>query len=427
MANKQLLRGQYFHFVKVEEQTSKNSTAPVLGNNKVYDILAVDFDGEIPVAYICYWGRVPNGYTFGNSSAYAGMRSKKIPAYLLEKTVRDRLSHGYKDESSLIQPEEIENADGDGEKEKERFSAIANKKVKGLFQRLFDLATGVVAGTYKSTTITRKQGFLVEAILNQMALCTTVEDFNALYKKVLSAVPRQATSVEDIFARKPEQFAGIIDRERELLENLRTVGGKEIETEIGESLIVSDEVSDKDIHLVKKMLGSHATELKTVWKVQNLDADAKFSQFKAENKVSATSLLWHGTRGENVLSILRTGLKLRPQAKTTGKMFGWGIYFASNADKSLGYTDGGRWAHGMRRESRFLILNEVITGKEYEIRTHADFVKRHEFNSFKELNKCHYSEGCHSLHAFGGEILRADEIVVYDEGQIRPLFLVELE
>ncbi len=420
-------RKLFFHFVKVEEQKNENCTAPVLGNNKVYDIIPCAFEKDgTPVAYECFWGRISEGYCFGNPSAYAKMRSKKILAQSLAETIKSRLAHGYKDMTSLVTVDEGQATD---EAKKDRFASVKNSKVKGLFNKLFDLARGVVAGIFKSQTITKKQALFVEALLNQMSLATSVEDFNTLYKKVLYAVPRQAHSVEGVFAHKQEQFAPIIDRERALLDNLRTVSGDEIETEIGDKLIVSDEVSERDITLIKKMLGSHAAEYKTAWKVQNLDADQKFASFKATNKVTKTTLLWHGTRGENVLSILRTGLKLHPQAKTTGKMFGWGIYFALSADKSLGYTDGGRWARGARQESRYLILNEVITGTEYQLRTPQDYCKRYQFNSFKELNTSSVSQGCHSLHAFGGQgmQLKADEIVVYDEAQVRPLFLVELE
>ena len=58
--------------------------------------------------------------------------------------------------------------------------------------------------------------------------------------------------------------------------------------------------------------------------------------------------LWHGSKNENWLNILGTGLKLNPNATITGKMFGKGIYFAPSATKSAGYTSmtGSYWANG---------------------------------------------------------------------------------
>ncbi len=50
--------------------------------------------------------------------------------------------------------------------------------------------------------------------------------------------------------------------------------------------------------------------------------------------------LFHGTKHENVWSILTTGIKNRPPKDTvlTGKAYGYGSYFAPDAIKSLGYT-----------------------------------------------------------------------------------------
>ncbi len=414
------------HFVKVTEQSATDCTAPILGNNKIYDIIAVmGRDGE-PIAYDCYWGRVPEGYTFGNTSSYAKMRSKRIFPTSLAKTVSDRFAHGYKDLTNLVTKDEIEEA----EEKKASEDAVATIKgssaVKGLFARLFNLAKSSLNDVFKGLTITKAQQKLVEALLNQMTLAEGVDDFNALYKRVLTTIPRRAGNVEALLAVSKNDFDPILNRERQLLDNLKAVNGNAVKTVDGSNIIVTEEVSEEDEKLIRKLLGGHAPELKKIWKVQNLECNEAFAQFKSRTGVTKTRLLWHGTRGENVLSILQSGLKLRPQAKMTGKMFGWGIYFANSADKSLGYTDGGRWARGLAKESRFLILNEVLTGKEYEIRTEKEFRKKHSFYSHNEIRKFE-EKGYDSLHAFGGEILRADEIVVYDEGQVRPVFLVELD
>ena len=49
-----------------------------------------------------------------------------------------------------------------------------------------------------------------------------------------------------------------------------------------------------------------------------------------------TELYFHGSRNENFISILKTGLLIRPSgAIHTGSMFGDGIYFAPKARKSF--------------------------------------------------------------------------------------------
>lgn len=49
------------------------------------------------------------------------------------------------------------------------------------------------------------------------------------------------------------------------------------------------------------------------------------------------TLLWHGTRSENITSILTLGFT-RPASQ--GQLFGNGIYFADRASKSAQYCDG---------------------------------------------------------------------------------------
>lgn len=50
-------------------------------------------------------------------------------------------------------------------------------------------------------------------------------------------------------------------------------------------------------------------------------------------------MLWHGTKNENLMSILLKGLKIKPpNARHTGSMFGEAIYFADKLTKSLNYS-----------------------------------------------------------------------------------------
>ncbi len=49
-----------------------------------------------------------------------------------------------------------------------------------------------------------------------------------------------------------------------------------------------------------------------------------------------TQLLWHGTKTENLLSILKDGLRISPiLASKIGSMFGSGLYFANKYSKSI--------------------------------------------------------------------------------------------
>eukprot|EP01051_Picozoa_sp_SAG22_P001036 SAG22_NODE_36_length_27184_cov_65.870076_3_plen_1288_part_00 len=64
-------------------------------------------------------------------------------------------------------------------------------------------------------------------------------------------------------------------------------------------------------------------------------------------------LLWHGTRGFNMVGILSQGLRIAPpEAPVSGYMFGKGIYFADMFQKSQGYCDS----------SQIMMLCEVAVG-----------------------------------------------------------------
>ena len=146
-----------------------------------------------------------------------------------------------------------------------------------------------------------------------------------------------------------------------------------------------------------------------------------------DNNIKDTRLLWHGSRSENFWNIINTGLVLRPNAVVTGKLYGFGIYFAPRAVKSLGYTSlsGSYWSKG-NSTSAFMALNNVAYGKPYDV---YDFDSRYYNLNHENLQKM--CLGAHSLHAHAGANLghtnlRNDEIVVYREEQCTIKYLIEL-
>jgi len=74
---------------------------------------------------------------------------------------------------------------------------------------------------------------------------------------------------------------------------------------------------------------------------------------------ACVDLLFHGTAGQNVRHILRTGL-ICPRTPSNGRMFGHGIYFANKSTKSANYCS----VRG-RRVPRFLFLADVAIGRVY--------------------------------------------------------------
>ena len=159
------------------------------------------------------------------------------------------------------------------------------------------------------------------------------------------------------------------------------------------------------------------------WRVKNIKTNDRYQKFVECENIKDTKLLWHGSRNENWWSIINTGLVLKPtNAVITGKMFGYGIYYAPKAQKSLGYTslDGSYWARGSSN-SAFMALMEVAYGKPYDV--HSFDSKYYDFN-YERLQKAYPGANC--LHAHAGSMLRNDKIIVYKEEQCTIRYLVEL-
>jgi poly [ADP-ribose] polymerase len=158
--------------------------------------------------------------------------------------------------------------------------------------------------------------------------------------------------------------------------------------------------------------------------VKNNHTHSKYEKWldKAANKKK--ELMWHGSRNENWWSIFQQGLVLRPtNAVITGKMFGWGIYFADKAQKSINYSSysgASRSYTGGRDNTAVLALFEIHEGKQYEI-------KRHDSSSHSQLTEDKMKKlGYDSVFAQGGYDLVNNEYIVYNDAQCTIKYLVEI-
>lgn len=148
-------------------------------------------------------------------------------------------------------------------------------------------------------------------------------------------------------------------------------------------------------------------------------------------------LLFHGSRITNFCSILQKGLILNPESLgvyITGKMFGYGLYFASASSKSINYCNT-----ETSNNIGAMLLCDVALGNQSK-RTSADY-----YISKKSLDK----EKCNSTWGMGkstprkfmevdgvnipcGKLINSkiksdllyDEYIVYDTKQVNQKYLV---
>jgi poly [ADP-ribose] polymerase len=184
-------------------------------------------------------------------------------------------------------------------------------------------------------------------------------------------------------------------------------------------LSIEVETSEETLDLITKLLGPNAKQAKRVYKVINHKTQARYDKHLEKAEVKKKRLYWHGSRNENWFNIIQTGLLIRPSgAIHTGSMWDDGIYFASDSDKSLGYTDGGRWTNGSRTSSVFLGLFDVHVGKQLD-------KYKHDSSCYK-ISKEVEAGGYDSVHAHKGVDLRKDEYIIYKPSQCTISHLIEV-
>ena len=309
---------------------------------------------------------IPHGDTFEAEYGRVGASCQHASYSMSQwnKKYNEKIKKGYVDQTHLVQ----DLIQKEKPKGKDGYKEIENKVIAEIVQRLQDMAHQKIQANYKVSSQQVTQAMVDEAqkVIDKLMQREEVEDFNNTLLELFSVIPRKMGNVNDYLSRSKEDFARILKDEQDL---------------------------------------------------------QRFDEFVNKEHISKTKLLWHGSRNENWWSIINTGLVLRPtNAVITGKMFGFGIYYAPKARKSLGYTSlsGSYWARG-NSNSAFMALMDVAYGKPYDV--HSFDSKYYDFNYERLQKTC---PGANCLHAHAGSMLRNDEIIVYKEDQCTIKYLVEL-
>ena len=174
----------------------------------------------------------------------------------------------------------------------------------------------------------------------------------------------------------------------------------------------------------KTRLSAHSSarlDLKAVYTVEDIKGATAYQQ--AATKYGNIKELWHGTKVDNVLSILTKGLFVpNPGSgiQIAGRMFGDGVYFSDQSTKSLNYATG-VWGGTRRTSDCFMLLNDVVMGHEF---------KPAYWNS-DSLQKAHKGVGpskkrYQSINVKGGTCgVRNNEMIVWNTDQISIRYLCE--
>jgi len=403
-----------------------------VNNNKFYDMVE-NADGSITAT----WGRVDVTSTV----THYPVGKKKW-----ETLIKSKLKKGYVD---MTEMRSVEAAKSD-------FSVIGLPSVAAIVKELQAYANKSVQQNYtiSSEAVTPQMVAAAQTIMDDLVpLIAVGKGAGAINDQLLElykVIPRKMKKVqyhlisdqnpqmkdmpvERVTKTNLDEIQRLIANEQATLDVMggqvkvstaqKTVGTGDKASTILEAMGLAVEIpSDQDVHSIKKFLGRNAGQYKKAFRIINKRTQAKFDRALASAKNKAVRNYWHGSRNENWWSIIDSGLVLRPtNAVITGKMFGYGIYFADKAQKSIGYSSlrGSYWTGGGANKG-FLSLFDVHMGSELRIRRHTSWCYQ---LSKKNLR----ARGAYdSLHAEGGADLRNNEFIVYDDAQCTIKFLVEI-
>lgn len=384
-----------------------------------------------------YYKQIPHGdfWTAEYGRVGSSPQRKEYPMSQYESKYKEKLRKGYVDQTDLV--EDLITIEKE-KRENSIYKDIENKVIANIVNRLQLMAKKAVADNYNISSNKVSQTMIDEAqnILNSLIEIDNLENFNETLIKLFTVIPRKMGNVSEYLSKSKDDYSKIIQLEQDLLDVMK---GQVVqkEREYASALEVEKkpitileamglefgECTDTDIKKIKSCLGSCANKFYQAWRVTNKKTQKKFDEFIKQEKIINTKLLWHGSRNENWWSIINSGLVLKPtNAVITGKMFGYGIYYAPKARKSLGYTSisGSYWAKG-KSNSAFMALMDVAYGKPLDVYSFDS--KYYKFNYEKLQNEL---TGANCLHAHEGSMLKNDEIIVYKEEQSTIKYLVEL-
>lgn len=386
-------------------------------NNKYYSMQEND-DGSISVDY----GRV--GVTSTKMTYPLGKRS-------WESLYNSKVKKGYVDQTQL---RVVPSAGGS-------FLTIKDSGVSSLVTLLTGYAKQSVVDNYTVTSeavtqaqVDRAQEILdkVPGLLRSGVMTKTVNDqLLALY----GVIPRRMKHVRDHLISEERINVANLDAARQLVANeqatldvmrgqvatgaVQVTASKTILDAMGLRVTPFDA---EEVRRVKQLLGSNYNNFQRGFRVLNVSSEERYGRWLASAADKNQQLLWHGSRNENWWNILKTGLLIRPaSAVITGAMFGYGIYGANKAQKSIGYTSlhGSYWASGSSNKA-YLGIFQFHLGKMLRTDQHEGWMCDLDYNKLRQRGNFD------SFYAQAGRSLRNDEFIVYKPEQVTIWGIVEI-
>jgi poly [ADP-ribose] polymerase len=389
-------------------------------NNKFYDMVEND-DGSISIDF----GRV--GVTSTKLNYPSGKKK-------WESLYNEKVKKGYVDQTSLrvvLQPTT-------------QFAEVKDASARGLIAALRKYANKSVQENYtiSSEAVTQAQIDTAQAILDKLVQLvyprSATKEINDALLNLYGVIPRRMAHVKKHLIAEDRVTVANIDDINKLVANeqatLDVMRGQVVtnqaqQTNVQPTSSILDALglevrpfNEQDKVAVRQLLGENARRFRSGFRVKHEVSHQRMLSWVEKAKYKNVHSLWHGSRNENWWNILQTGLLIRPaNAVITGAMFGYGIYGANKAQKSIGYTSlqGSYWAGGAS-QTAFLGLFSFHLGNMYQTQRHESWMSTLDYS---KLTKMGAYDSC---YAQAGHSLRNDEFIVYNIAQVDIWGIVEI-
>lgn len=354
-------------------------------NNKYYDMIQ---DSE--TSFYVNYGRVgvnPQKKKYHISQWYRLYNSKIKKGYV-------DITPNLKLKSKLV---EVENPDIN-----ELFNVLNNSSKNQINSNYLNIADGIT-----SLQLEKANQYLLDAYYYYNK--SDILSINSALLQLYTVIPRKMTNVKNYLLNNINDFYDRYNFESDLLSNLK-VQSDLLDTNIKDYLDIKIELcNDEDYKIINDLIrkdnscNKRNLTIKKAFKISNNVTESKFNSYINSCKNKSIQLVWHGSRTENWLSILKNGLKIKPAGVYhSGSAYGNGIYGSTCFDKSYNYTSGNHI---------FLSIQKFHVGSQF---IYEGWYNGNSFPlTYEELRKRDYDS---TFVRPGGKLLN-NEYIIYKEDQ----------
>lgn len=381
-----------------------------------------------------YYRMTQNGSTFTAEYGRVGSspQRKVYPMTRWPSIYTQKIQKGYVDQTSLHSGRVVTTAVAD-------YKEIEDAAVQRLVDILLSAAKQTIKRNYRTTVDEVTPAMIMEAsrLIHSLDVSMDIDTFNRVLLELFAVIPRRMTKVDYYLAKssEPAEYAKILEREQEILDAMsgqvyttgkmlsaqtQNVPKQTILESVGLSIRPCTDKENEEI--ISHMRSEAARHFARAFRVYNKEASERLEKYREDNDIRKAHYYYHGSRTCNYWNILAMGLDINPNALTAGKMFGNGTYFANKAKKSMRYTDlpGQNNVHVTSGETAYLSVFKVVYKNAMDIYRWQ--------NEYMRLNYHALSvKGYDAVFAHGGADLVNDEIVIYQNCQSAPHYIIELK